>query len=303
MTGHHEGRFQSFMKAAGAPNPDLYEARQPEVDIVRGQSPASTTGTLTMEQLAVAHQKLGSGPQQRGVSLASTPKVGATYVNTGENFRTTAGFRLKVDLALIPPPPAGPLLINHYSHGGVSDGPAGTTPGGSEDTPRRIRTRRVPFMHESCTWSTSSRSGSSPSNHTPRRRTGTTIDLTTPLGTAASLFVSASRSLAEPSFERGFDQGLRLHANSAPADPNHTNGFKHARSFVGGWTAGKQAHHRRRGDAAAALGPRTSRCRSTSTTSRWRRRCPTASTTSIAWGISRVDQVLALIATGANLPH
>ena len=256
MIGRHEGRFQSFMKAAGEPAPNLLEARQPEVDIVRRTPAVSTTGTLTMEQLAVAHQKLGSGPQQRGVSLASTPKVGVTYVNTGENFRTDRGFRLKVDLALIPPPPAGPLLINHYSHGGVSDSP------GLYDTRRdRSSTSTYPYLASALharelyleylrpEWVVAIES------HPSAAAAGPTIDLTSPLGSAASLFALGKTQFGGAAFERGFDEGLGTDVNSSPADQNHTDGFNHARSFVRGWTAGNAKHTTDSGgDAAAAAG-------------------------------------------------
>ncbi len=243
MTNRHEGRFQSFMKAAGEANPDLFEARQPEVDIVRGQALASRTGRLTKKQLAVAHQKLGSGPQQRGVSLASTPKVGATYVNTGENFRTARGFRLKIDLALIPPPPAGPLLINHYSRGGVIDKPT------KYDTTReRGKTSKYPYLESSLharelyleylnpEWVVAIES------HPTLTGPSTTTDLTSPLGTATSLFQLGKSQFGGAAFERGFDEGLRTALNSLPGDQNHTDGFNHAKSFVLGWTAGNLEH-------------------------------------------------------------
>jgi hypothetical protein len=258
MTNRHEGRFQSFMKAAGEATPNLREARQPEVDIVRGQAAASTTGALTVEQLAVAHQKLGSGPQQRGVSLASTPKVGVTYVNTGENFRTDGGFRLKVDLALIPPSPAGPLLINHYSHGGVSDDPTryDTTRvrGEGSTYPYResaLHARELYLEYLKPEWIVAIESHATTAP-------GTTIDPNSPLGGAASLFQLGKSQFGGASFEHGFDEGLRTDTNS-PGDQAHKDGFKHARSFVRGWTAGNAEHARVGANdvAAAAAKPIT----------------------------------------------
>ena len=73
---------------------------------------------MTDTQVAVAHQMYGSLPEQRGVSLTSTPKVGVTYANTGGNFRTDDGFKLKIDLARVP---KTVLFLNHYAEGGVSD--------------------------------------------------------------------------------------------------------------------------------------------------------------------------------------
>lgn len=255
MTNRHEGRFQSFMKAAGEANPDLFEARQTEVDIVRGQALPSTTGRLTKKQLAVAHQKLGSGPQQRGVSLASTPKIGDTYVNTGENFRTPAGFRFKVDLALIPPAPAGPLLINHYSHGGVIDKPARFDTTRERGKPSRypyresaVHARELYLEYLLPEWIVAIES------HPNVVGPSTTIDPATPRPLGTSLFEHAKAQFGGDAFERGFDEGLGVGANTAPADVDHTKGFGHARSFVRGWTAG-HAEHNRDGanDAAGAL--------------------------------------------------
>jgi hypothetical protein len=115
MTNRMEGRYQTFMRSAGNVIPDILDKSDKSVALVKPQG--DNKPRLTYRQMAVAHQKLGSGPQQRGVSLTSTPKVNATYVNTGENFRTDKGFRLKIDLARIPK--NGPKLINHYAEGGV----------------------------------------------------------------------------------------------------------------------------------------------------------------------------------------
>jgi hypothetical protein len=262
MTNRHEGRFQSFMKAAGEPNPNLFEARQPEVDIVRGAAlPESKTQTLTKKQLAVAHQKLGSGPQQRGVSLASTPKVGVTYVNTGENFRTDRGFRLKIDLALIPPRNAGgPLLINHYSHGGVSDKPDkyDTTRKRNELKPSKypykesaLHARELYLEYLKPEWVVAIES------HPVVNAMGTTYDVNTPRGTAPSLFEYAKSRFGGAQFEEGFNEGLRGLWNSLPHNKNHTDGFNHAESFARGWAAGHYQHARigaNDAKAAAAAG-------------------------------------------------
>jgi hypothetical protein len=304
MTSHHEGRFQSFMKAAGEAHPDLFEARQPEVDIVRGQALPSTTGRLTKKQLAVAHQKLGSGPQQRGVSLASTPKIGATYVNTGENFRTAAGFRLKIDLALIPHPPAGPLLINHYGHHGVSDKPAKFDTTRERGKPSRypykesaLHARELYLEYLKPEWIVAIES------HPTVVGPSTTVDTATPRGMGVSLFAHGKAQFGGDSFERGFDEGLGIGHNTAPADPDHTKGFGHARSFVRGWTAG-HAEHTRDGanDAAGALAahitvPQYVYDKSMAVD------LPPGEYDIYRMGYIRGRSGAALIATGANLPH
>ncbi|BAY23225.1 hypothetical protein NIES2100_29890 [Calothrix sp. NIES-2100] len=63
--------------------------------------------------LAYMHQWKGSGPGQRGLSLASTDKENAVFGNAGEPFKTADGAKFKVDLAKINP--ADNILINHYS--------------------------------------------------------------------------------------------------------------------------------------------------------------------------------------------
>ncbi|WP_431045680.1 hypothetical protein [Roseateles sp. L2-2] len=112
-TGTITGRFQQALAAAGMEAPDASIATPKAQKIQTEPAPK-----LTTEQIAVAHQFMGSSSEQRGVSLTSTEKVGGTIGNEGKNFREAGGFRLKVDLALVPP---DIRLINHYSHGGMLD--------------------------------------------------------------------------------------------------------------------------------------------------------------------------------------
>lgn len=105
------GRFQQYLQAGGmtaGPQTSTQKARE---EVVRG----GLDVPLTTTQIAVAHQELGSSPEQRGVSLASTEKVGGTVGNKKKNFRDQGGFRLKVDLAKV----VDALLINHYSDKGL----------------------------------------------------------------------------------------------------------------------------------------------------------------------------------------
>ncbi|OWQ88000.1 hypothetical protein CDN98_07580 [Roseateles terrae] len=105
------GRFQQAL-AAGGGKPEA-STRSPKADKIL---PKVKPATLSRYQIAVAHQYMGSSSEQRGVSLTSTAKPGATVGNEGKNFREGDGFRLKVDLALVPPEI---LLINHYSNEGM----------------------------------------------------------------------------------------------------------------------------------------------------------------------------------------
>lgn len=116
MTHHMTGRFQQYMLAGGQTDPQYREASTAMIgNVKKGSLPLVS---LSNTQVAVAHQMYGSLPEQRGVSLTSTPKVGVTYANTGGNFRTDNGFKLKIDLARVP---HDVLFMNHYSKGGVSD--------------------------------------------------------------------------------------------------------------------------------------------------------------------------------------
>ncbi len=114
MVGHMTGRFQQYMLAGAQRSPNVRTFTTEMIENV----PLNKGPLMTDTQVAVAHQMYGSLPEQRGVSLTSTPKVGVTYANTGKNFRTDDGFKLKIDLARIP---KDLLLLNHYAEGGVSD--------------------------------------------------------------------------------------------------------------------------------------------------------------------------------------
>jgi hypothetical protein len=257
VSHHMEGRFQAYMRAAGETTPDLYEHRDEGVDLViPGPNRAAPNLNMTVEQMAVAHQKLGSGPQQRGVSLTATPKVNATYVNTGENFRTNRGFRLKVDLAKIPDP-HGPLLINHYSQGGVIDAPTTSfdtrrergKPGKYPYKESSIHARELLLEHLKPEWVVAIE------YHDQDNKTGSgagsqTLDQRTPLGGRNSLFELAKHTFGGQKYEEGFIYGLRRAENTRALNPHFTTdqdyveGFTGARLFVKGWNEGKQEFNR-----------------------------------------------------------
>ena len=66
--------------------------------------------TLTTEQLLYVNQELGSGHQQRGICLASTPKL--IHSNQGVTFKSDGSLDLVVNLAMVP---EGAGLYNLYS--------------------------------------------------------------------------------------------------------------------------------------------------------------------------------------------
>lgn len=248
MTHHAEGRFQAYMRAAGDKKPNIYEHRDEGVDLVRGQKAAPDAKDMTMEQMAVAHQKLGSSPQQRGVSLTSTPKVNATYVNTGQNFRTNDGFRMKVDLSRISAEDA--LLINHYSHGGVIHS---EKTGSGYDTSRdRTSTSKYPYADSSIHARELLLEHLKPEwvvgieHHKNDNTTGTgagstTVDHTTALGTHSSMFAKAKADFGGDSYQLGFNYGLThtvLPKDPRKNDSNFTRGFDGSRLFMKGWNKG-----------------------------------------------------------------
>jgi len=111
VTRHMEGRF-----------PKLFRAKKGrEVDLLGpGGRIMQNDPKTKLRQLAYTHQRLGSGDEQRGISLTSTSKKGRTIANEGDNFRTDGGVRIKIDLSRISnQDPIKPILINHYSYGGV----------------------------------------------------------------------------------------------------------------------------------------------------------------------------------------
>ncbi len=269
MTHQMEGRFQALMRAAGEPNPDIFEHRDEGVDLVRGQTAAPSTAPLTLEQMAVAHQKLGSGPQQRGVSLTSTPKVNATFVNTGENFRTRdtpGGFRLKVDLALVP---ADVPFVNHYAKRGVREA---TTPGGAAayDKHRaRTGTGEYPYEDSALHARELFLEQLDPSwiveieFHDQGNVTGTGAGSATVAkgATPTDAFVaSAASSFGGDDYTTGFDLGLKQNFLTATQRRNAhlARGFDGARLFVAGWHEGKQ-DYRQANPNADSLGPHKDR--------------------------------------------
>jgi Domain of unknown function (DUF4157) len=116
MVEHMTGRFQQYMSAGANRKPGIHKITTAMIRNV----PTPPSPQLSDTQVAVAHQMYGSLPEQRGVSLTSTPKTGVTYANTGGNFRTKDGFKLKIDLARVP---EDVLFLNHYAEGGVSNMP------------------------------------------------------------------------------------------------------------------------------------------------------------------------------------
>jgi hypothetical protein len=84
------------------------------------------TGGDDLVKLAALHQWLGSGMQQRGLSLASTPRKDAVFSNHGESFKSGDGVRITIDLAKVP---GDVKLINHYSWGGTKNVATGVESG------------------------------------------------------------------------------------------------------------------------------------------------------------------------------
>ncbi|MET0864409.1 MAG: hypothetical protein ABWZ98_08735 [Nakamurella sp.] len=113
------GRYIRHREAMGlttkveAVSTDMKEISSADPDLAKlyGLPP----GVITPEVMANIHQYLGSGTNQRGLSLTSTEKT-QIYSNEGKSFKSKDGVRIKVDLSMIP---KDVILLNHYAEGGV----------------------------------------------------------------------------------------------------------------------------------------------------------------------------------------
>jgi hypothetical protein len=114
-TGSMTGRYQMLHTALKIQS-SIYDAGETLGREVTGGTFARGQ-KLTATQLAVLHQWKGSGQDQRGLSLTSTPRAEAVYSNRGDSFRSTGGVRIEIDLFMVP---KDVLLLNHYAAGGVS---------------------------------------------------------------------------------------------------------------------------------------------------------------------------------------
>ncbi|MBD1846383.1 DUF4157 domain-containing protein [Cyanobacteria bacterium FACHB-63] len=139
--GFLTGKTQNFMGATLGTSSDAIDPTDFKSQFLTNDEEAITkklvTPTDTPENrkvaLAYMHQWKGSGPGQRGLSLASTDKENAIFGNAGESFRTEDGAKFKIDLAKTNP--ADNILINHYS---VDSGTRSKLDQGDKDTANRI---------------------------------------------------------------------------------------------------------------------------------------------------------------------
>lgn len=107
-----KGRFVRFREAMNLPA-DMHTVDQSDHfvrDIYKILGDKVPTDVM-----ANIHQYLGSGINQRGLSLTSTPRP-EVYSNEGYKFASEDGVRIKVDLSLVPPEV---ILLNHYANEGV----------------------------------------------------------------------------------------------------------------------------------------------------------------------------------------
>jgi hypothetical protein len=117
--GALRGRYPRFREAMGLPS-TLNQIDRNDASVAQmygGVGVVGPDGTVTVSQdvMAHTHQYLGNGLNQRGISLASTPKK-QVFSNDGDPFKSDDGVRIKVDLSLVP---EDVILFNHYAEGGV----------------------------------------------------------------------------------------------------------------------------------------------------------------------------------------
>ncbi len=117
--GALRGRYPRFREAMALPS-TLNKIDRNDASVAQMYGGVGTVGddgtvTVPLDVMAHTHQYLGNGLNQRGISLASTPKE-QVYSNDGDPFKSDDGVRIKVDLALVP---EDVILFNHYAEGGV----------------------------------------------------------------------------------------------------------------------------------------------------------------------------------------
>ena len=117
LSGVMTGRYQRLRALMGGAA-ELLKLAPKLYSKVFGRTNAKNPLDIKSEHLAALHQFKGSGPEQRGLSLTSTPGTGAVFGNAGDSFHRDDGVRMRVDLAKVP---SDVILVNQYSTGGVKD--------------------------------------------------------------------------------------------------------------------------------------------------------------------------------------
>ena len=117
------GQTQSIKRAAGEEIPKIdplsvdNESFDAQDQYIAESLPRGKSGDLQTQRkigIAYLHQWKGSGPRQRGVSLAATPKDNAVFGNAGESFKSDDGAKFKIDLATVKVLDPDNLLLSHY---------------------------------------------------------------------------------------------------------------------------------------------------------------------------------------------
>jgi hypothetical protein len=242
-----EGRYQNFFRAAnpGTDRPSVRGARQSESKLVRGQKDKKP---LTDEQLAVLHQWKGSGLQQRGLSLTSTPRKGEVIGNAGKNFRTTVGIRLTIDLARVPTGADSPIMINHYAHAGVKDagGPADKAAKDYDYVESVIKNRELFLEFVKPEWIT----------HIEYHDAGSEKEFKLePGGDADDMMEEARGGTGYDMFAAGFEERLAEKFDKANADADYTSGVAFAEEYNKGYDQGTREDAVAGGAAGAAVDP------------------------------------------------
>lgn len=242
-THHMEGRYQKLLRAAGV----VPDVRNNDNEMVK-KAQRKKGKVLTLEQLAFVHQYWGSGSQQRGLSLSSTKKPGVTIGNTGENFRTNNGFRIKIDLARIPNDNKAPLLLNHYSHKGVKDsiqdqgGDVENNPL-SKSTPYKyqssvIKNRELYLEHLKPEWIVSVEHHPSAKDN-PGVGQSTVYDLSD-YNTTGEFMAALKEHTGGSVYGLGFEMALKDLTLPKGSDANLKNGFSSGCKYLEGYKTGQE---------------------------------------------------------------
>ena len=186
---------------------------------------------LTATQLAVLHQWKGSGQDQRGLSLTSTPRVEAVYSNRGDSFRSAGGVRIEVDLFMVP---RDVLLLNHYAAGGVKSAlgdvnPALNTPAKYSYESSVIKNRELFLEKLDYRWI---------SGVVGHFEDG---DKPAPNVTSEALMRALSLKFGYAAYDAGFKAGSLRQELAADATPMFKLGHGVGAEYLAGYLAGKRA--------------------------------------------------------------
>jgi hypothetical protein len=246
------GRYQILQYALREAPMTL--AVTPGLGMALGRDPGQPLQSLGVEQLAVLHQWMGSGMQQRGLSLTSTPRERAVFANEGLSFREPDGVRLKIDLFRVP---KEVMLINHYASGGVKDETSTVNPGLVRNQPSDARRAKYGYVHSVLKnrelyleyldpdWIVGIDAHGLPPKNTPTVTQGSITTQPTPPAEGRQLLAQVGQEVGFPEYAKGFGAAVEAIRDSLPPPDTSTSpdspfakGVGSGRMYMEGFVAG-----------------------------------------------------------------